>query len=680
VSGAIPKILAIFLILSFSLCAWGREPGVEVRVSDAKGLALQGATVAFFSLQKNIPPIFSFTDKSGRCLANDIAPGIYRLFAAKKGYRTEAREPFRVDKEGPVLVQLRLTPLEEAASRNEEKARWIIRGLNPDILRLDGKEGAVEPAVLQPAELEIHDFSPVRLNVSEKRLSGSVSFESYLNSLFNQVFSNGGESPSLTKTDFRLETTLRNVDCFVSGRVKTPGEPGSGFGAGGRSDDLGYGFMLRPSPEDIVKFRGSLARDRMDGSIASERSGLVDYISQGYAVSWKRNLDSISSLAVEVRYLQSRLGPAPAEGDEYGLAMREEAKRSFFKTDTSYNRSLGDRFSVKGGMVFLASGSDALRRPDRLLVHASEREWMADPGGTLFQEGWAAGFSGAADLKILDVLILTPSVNYYLSGARESEGGAMVPGVDLTYHLGRKATVTTGVSRKYMEREAPLSVAGEDRGRRTSVHAGFEGDIGRDTTLKVGAEFNNGDSVLLAENPEQYRMGGFDVVLLRAGRATESREIALSLERQFQQWLVTSFRSTLGEARGSVEIVPVFDSYLSSPELLQAGNNAYRYGLANVTTFFPKTETDVAVFYRWIEDVTDGTSHPPDGPGDYSRVDMSVAQTLPFLNFTNAKWKFLFSVRNVLGSAGPEYLGAVPAEQSGETSQREFSGGISVTF
>jgi hypothetical protein len=170
-------------------------------------------------------------------------------------------------------------------------------------------------------------------------------------------------------------------------------------------------------------------------------------------------------------------------------------------------------------------------------------------------------------------------------------------------------------------------------------------------------------------------------VLVRTGRETDSRELTLSLERQFQQWLVTSFRSAFGEARGEVQVVPVYDSYLSSPELLQDGKSVFRYGLANVATFFPKTETDLAVFYRWIEDVTGKKGEPSDGSNDYARVDMSIAQTIPFLSFTNAKWKLLFSVRNLLGNAGLNCFGALPGGQSVDSSERrEFSGGVSVTF
>ena len=62
----------------------------------------------------------------------------------------------------------------------------------------------------------------------------------------------------------------------------------------------------------------------------------------------------------------------------------------------------------------------------------------------------------------------------------------------------------------------------------------------------------------------------------------------------------------------------------------------------------PETSTRVLVLYR----VSNGFARPPangqspDRPGVGSRFDVQVRQSLPFLNFTSAKWEMLIAVRD----------------------------------
>jgi hypothetical protein len=59
----------------------------------------------------------------------------------------------------------------------------------------------------------------------------------------------------------------------------------------------------------------------------------------------------------------------------------------------------------------------------------------------------------------------------------------------------------------------------------------------------------------------------------------------------------------------------------------------------------PETSTRVLVLYR----VSNGFVRPsqsPDRPALGSRFDVQVRQSLPFLNFTSAKWEMLIAVRD----------------------------------
>ncbi len=61
----------------------------------------------------------------------------------------------------------------------------------------------------------------------------------------------------------------------------------------------------------------------------------------------------------------------------------------------------------------------------------------------------------------------------------------------------------------------------------------------------------------------------------------------------------------------------------------------------SIETNVPETSTRVLVLYR----VSNGFVRPwlagPDRPGLDSRFDVQVRQSLPFLNFTSARWEML---------------------------------------
>jgi hypothetical protein len=67
-----------------------------------------------------------------------------------------------------------------------------------------------------------------------------------------------------------------------------------------------------------------------------------------------------------------------------------------------------------------------------------------------------------------------------------------------------------------------------------------------------------------------------------------------------------------------------------------------------IETTVPETATRVVVLYR----VSNGFAHGAGSgagvgsPAIDGRFDVQVRQSLPFMNFSNAKWEMLFAVRN----------------------------------
>ena len=105
--------------------------------------------------------------------------------------------------------------------------------------------------------------------------------------------------------------------------------------------------------------------------------------------------------------------------------------------------------------------------------------------------------------------------------------------------------------------------------------------------------------------------------------------------------------------------------------------------LHDVATSFetevPETATRVLVLYR----VGTGYARPASGPeatlpGVDSRFDVQVRQSLPFMNFCNAKWEMLLAVRNFFRESGPEQ--SVLDERVAVRPPKRVVGGVTLRF
>jgi hypothetical protein len=87
---------------------------------------------------------------------------------------------------------------------------------------------------------------------------------------------------------------------------------------------------------------------------------------------------------------------------------------------------------------------------------------------------------------------------------------------------------------------------------------------------------------------------------------------------------------------------------LLAPSVLHRNTERIHDVATSIETNVPETSTRVLVLYR----VSNGFARPPangqspDRPGVGSRFDVQVRQSLPFLNFTSAKWEMLIAVRD----------------------------------
>jgi hypothetical protein len=121
------------------------------------------------------------------------------------------------------------------------------------------------------------------------------------------------------------------------------------------------------------------------------------------------------------------------------------------------------------------------------------------------------------------------------------------------------------------------------------------------------------------------------------------------------------FRTVAGRVQGSVEYSLTRAQWDSAEEtglvLGLPSNTPLRAGrihdvATSIETAVPETSTRVVVLYR----VSNGFAHRAvdEGAGLDSRFDFQVRQSLPFLDFSTAKWEMLVGIRNFFRETSAE--------------------------
>lgn len=123
------------------------------------------------------------------------------------------------------------------------------------------------------------------------------------------------------------------------------------------------------------------------------------------------------------------------------------------------------------------------------------------------------------------------------------------------------------------------------------------------------------------------------------------------------QGFSTEFRAVIASrVHGSVEysvaraeILQTGDDYLMllAPVVARLGQRAVQDVTARIDTEVPETATRVMVLYR----LSNGFAEAGSRAGVEGRFDVQVRQSLPFMNFSNARWEMLLAVRNFFRDA-----------------------------
>ncbi len=157
-----------------------------------------------------------------------------------------------------------------------------------------------------------------------------------------------------------------------------------------------------------------------------------------------------------------------------------------------------------------------------------------------------------------------------------------------------------------------------------------------------------------AEGPGQpvAKLGHY---LVENAGNVEAAGYAAGVSRALSAWVRGSIEYSVTNAR----LTPNEDVrylMLAAPSAVRPHAERIQNVSTTVETTVPETWTRVLVLYR----VSNGFARPSsqsasNGPGLDARFDVQVRQSLPFMNFTNAKWEMLLAVRNFFHETAVEH-------------------------
>ncbi len=246
------------------------------------------------------------------------------------------------------------------------------------------------------------------------------------------------------------------------------------------------------------------------------------------------------------------------------------------------------------------------------------------------------------------------------------------PRVELTLSPGTETRIVGSVSRRAVAPGAEEFLAPSDAGiwlppQRTfssiEAKAGFKAE--QTLSATVGLERDFGPSTLAVRafrqhvNDQLVTVFGADV----PGQPTAKvgHYLVGNTGDVAARGFTAEFRAVIASrVHGSVEYS------VARAEILQAGNSylmllapvAARPGRANIQDItaridaqVPETATRVMVLYRLSNGFADAAGRTDGGAGVDGRFDVQVRQSLPFMNFSNARWEMLLAVRNFFRDA-----------------------------
>jgi hypothetical protein len=346
---------------------------------------------------------------------------------------------------------------------------------------------------------------------------------------------------------------------------------------------------------------------------------------------------------------------------------------------------VGDRadWTVSGALTqadissWVVAGAYATRTPDRHgyevgLSYSTQRYDGANP---LALRDVSDGTRNVGTIYAYDSFAVTPAVTVAYGGTYSrydylQSRNLLSPRVELTVSPTEQFRINAELSRRALAPGAEEFLPRGDEGiwlppQRTfsSIEPGRPFEPERTTHVSVGVERDFGATTI---GLSAFRQDISDQLVALFGQDTPpepSAKVGHYLVGSAGDAVAAGCRAELrtviaGRVHGSVaytvsnaQLTPaqgVRYVVLVAPSVVRPATERIHDLSTRIETTIPETATRIVVLYRISNGFAHGlsTGQAATSPAIDGRFDVQVRQSLPFLNFTNARWEMLLAVRN----------------------------------
>lgn len=346
---------------------------------------------------------------------------------------------------------------------------------------------------------------------------------------------------------------------------------------------------------------------------------------------------------------------------------------------------VGDRadWTVSGALTqaditsWVVTGAYATRTPDRhgFEVGLSYSTQRYDGGNPLALRDVSDGSRNVGTIYAYDSFAITPAVTVAYGGTYSrydylENRNLLSPQVKLTVSPTDHLRITGEVSRRALAPGAEEFLPRGDEGiwlppQRTfsSIEPGQTFEPERTTHMAVGVERDFGASTVGFSTFRQdisdqlVALFGQDAPLEPSAKVghylvgSAGDAMAAGCRAEFRTVIAGRVHGSMAYTVSNAQLTPAQGlRYLVvvAPSVIRPATERIHDLSTTLETTIPETATRVLVLYR----ISNGFAHGLAGsdgssvPAIDGRFDVQVRQSLPFMNFTNARWEMLLAVRN----------------------------------
>jgi hypothetical protein len=411
----------------------------------------------------------------------------------------------------------------------------------------------------------------------------------------------------------------------------------------------------------LARAMGSPARAATSFFVDTDFSGQVNLLTTG-SFDTPQQLFSADTLSRNIAYV--RLGAPVGEQADW------TARGAVNQADIS-------SWIVAGSYTAHAS---ARHRYDIGLSYSTQRY---DGGNLLALRDLADGSRNVGTVYGYDSVSISPALTLAYGGAYSrydylGSRGLFSPRVELTVTPVEQMRISARVSRLALAPGAEEFLPPGDAGiwlppqRTFSSLPGARGFDAEDTThAEVAVERDFGSSTV---GVRAFRQRVDDQLVTLFGAEVPGQPAAKlghyvvgnigdvdanGCSASFRTVIASRVRGSVAYSVANAQMTPSGDLrylLLMAPSAIRSTRERVHDLVTSIETEVPETATRVLVFYRvgnaFAHDVNSGDSSGR--PALDGRFDVQVRQSLPFMNFSSARWEMLLAVRNFFHEAGPE--------------------------